>query len=349
MAVNLIHSESDLLAEIKRSAPYEEFRSLHYDNKKRREQTAWELLQTNRGQYSRDFLDQVFDVVDLEGEKTRWFGALLATPNKNLIFETPIERVAEWVEYVCFSEDPPGQILDNCLGGMRIKGASKGLVTLLLYLADPTTHSIWVNRTYEGLSILGRLTEKHNGWGMKYVAFNAAALGFAHAHGFDCREIDWALSFIGSYVTSDGEHFEIDEAVLESSTVPVPVTDDADDEIDDMVGEPMELGVMRWSPTNEMGVVALFIEYRRELGFPIIEFIRPQFPDAAVFEQGGKGYVRRYIEFEYRSKGYKAHHASKRKCHYVVCWDHDWKDCPIPVIELKTEVPKILKRRQEPA
>jgi hypothetical protein len=38
MAVNLINSESDLLAEIKLSAPYEEFRSLPYVNKKRREQ-----------------------------------------------------------------------------------------------------------------------------------------------------------------------------------------------------------------------------------------------------------------------------------------------------------------------
>lgn len=46
MAVNLINSESDLMAEIKRGAPYEEFRSLHYENKKRREQKAWGLLQS---------------------------------------------------------------------------------------------------------------------------------------------------------------------------------------------------------------------------------------------------------------------------------------------------------------
>jgi hypothetical protein len=195
----------------------------------------------------------------------------LATPNKNLIFETPIERVADLIEYVCFSSSPLEQILDNCLGEMRIKGTSKGLVTLLLYLSDPTKYIIWVNRTYEGLLILGRLTEKPSGWGAKYAAFNAAALEFARVHGFDCREIDWALSFIGAYVISDGRHFEIDEAVLGSSTVPVPITDKADDEIDDMVGEPMELRVMRWTPTNEMGVVALFIEHRRELRFPNME------------------------------------------------------------------------------
>lgn len=33
-------------------------------------------------------------------------------------------------------------------------------------------------------------------------------------------------------------------------------------DIDDIVGEAMELQVMRWTPTNEMVVVALFIEFR---------------------------------------------------------------------------------------
>ena len=37
--------------------------------------------------------------------------------------------------------------------------------------------------------------------------------------------------------------------------------DDALD-IDDIVGGPIELQVMRWTPMNEMGVVALFIEFR---------------------------------------------------------------------------------------
>lgn len=86
-------------------------------------------------------------------------------------------------------------------------------------------------------------------------------------------------------------------------------------------------------------------EYRTQLGFPIVEFIRPQFPDAAVFEQTGKGYKRKYIEFEYMSQGYKVHLTSKRKCHYVVCWEHNWKECPIPVIELKAEIPKILFKK----
>ncbi|MFO7535727.1 MAG: hypothetical protein R6X19_08625 [Kiritimatiellia bacterium] len=103
---------------------------------------------------------------------------------------------------------------------------------------------------------------------------------------------------------------------------------------------------MRWTPINEMGVVALFVEFRKELGFPLIEIIRTRFPDAVVFEENAKGqYVRRYVEFEFRSSGYKAHLKTKRQCHYVVCWEHNWKDCPLPVIELKSRVPEIMQGR----
>ncbi|MGA2059178.1 MAG: hypothetical protein ABSG67_01760 [Thermoguttaceae bacterium] len=324
MATTLINSESDLINEIKRSAPYKRFQSQHFKIKVQREQKAWELLKANKGQYNREILENIFDIVDQEGGKSRWFGSLLGTPNRNLIFQSPIGQVSNWIDYVCFSGLDAEVILNNCLDQMKIKGASKGLATLLLYLSDPSKYAIWVNRTYEGLDIIDRMKEKKSGWGAKYAAFNANALEFAHVFSFDYRELDWVLSFIGSYVNSNDSHYEIDEDVLGSSTVPVAVSDEEDDdEIDDMVGEPMELGVMRWTPTNEMGVVALFIEYRRELGFPIVEFIRPQFPDAAVFEQDGKRYVRRYIEFEYRSKGYKSHLTSSRKCHYVVCWEHD--------------------------
>ena len=74
------------------------------------------------------------------------------------------------------------------------------------------------------------------------------------------QEIDWILTFIASYVESSDDHFLIEEDVLKSEEPPISVDDEPD--LDDVVGEPMELQVMRWTPTNEMGVVALFIEFR---------------------------------------------------------------------------------------
>ncbi len=149
------------------------------------------------------------------------------------------------------------------------------------------------------------------------------------------------MALISSYVELKEDNFVIDQDILKDGEVILTVDEESDD-IDDIVGDPMELGVMRWTPTNEMGVVALFVGFREELGFPIIEVIRTRFPDAAVFMKVSNGYVRKYIEFEFRASGFKAHLKTKRKCHYVVCWENDWKDCPVPVIELKKVIPNLL-------
>ena len=51
-----------------------------------------------------------------------------------------------------------------------------------------------------------------------------------------------------------------------------------------------------------------------------------------------------HIEFEYKSSHFKRHGHLKRmnegiKCDMIVCWEHDWVECPegIEVLELKTE------------
>lgn len=43
------------------------------------------------------------------------------------------------------------------------------------------------------------------------------------------------------------------------------------------------------------------------------------------------------IEFEFRSSSFKAHAHAAAGCDVIVCWHHDWPDCPtrIEVIELK--------------
>jgi len=341
-----VDNEKELVEEIKQSKAYKEFKSKQLQPKIDREKDAWQLLEKYRGQYTREVLIHIFDTVDFFRNKARWFGALLATPNRNLIFESEPNIINQWLETLLFSGQEPESTLDICLKKLKIKGASKGLATLLLYLSNPVKYNIWVNATQNGLLVLGRISEfKGNDWGENYAQFNKAATEFRIKHGFQPQEVDWALTFIASYVESEDNHFLVSEDVLKAEQVALAVDDESDD-IDDIVGEPMELGVMRWTPTNEMGVVALFIEFRGDLGFPLIEVIRTRFPDAAVFENSSKGYIRRYIEFEFKSSGYKAHLKSKRKCHYVVCWENDWKDCPIPVIELKREIPPFISKRK---
>ena len=50
-----------------------------------------------------------------------------------------------------------------------------------------------------------------------------------------------------------------------------------------------------------------------------------------------------WIEFEFKSSHFKAHNHDINECDVIVCWEHDWKDCPIEVIELRT---KIMELRQ---
>ena len=42
------------------------------------------------------------------------------------------------------------------------------------------------------------------------------------------------------------------------------------------------------------------------------------------------------IEFEYESKNFLLHGHDPKRCDVIVCWRHNWKECPeeIEVIEL---------------
>ena len=35
------------------------------------------------------------------------------------------------------------------------------------------------------------------------------------------------------------------------------------------------------------------------------------------------------------------------RCDYVVCWEHDLRTCPVEVIELKKEIPRVMLLRKK--
>jgi len=111
---------------------------------------------------------------------------------------------------------------------------------------------------------------------------------------------------------------------------------------DEKLGEPAELKVIRFTPTNEMGVVVLFTSFMRDLGFDGFEFIRAGFPDACVFEKTETGRHRQYVEFEFRASDFRIHVKNPKhnriRCDYVICWENDYPLCPVKVIELKKEL-----------
>jgi hypothetical protein len=92
---------------------------------------------------------------------------------------------------------------------------------------------------------------------------------------------------------------------------------------------------MQHAPLNEFGVVFLFGMLAKELGF-IVEAIGAPFPDcqAKRLDQDGQFYKNVMIEFEYYSSAFRKHRHDPARCDLIVCWKHDWKDCPIEVLEL---------------
>ena len=108
-------------------------------------------------------------------------------------------------------------------------------------------------------------------------------------------------------------------------------------------GAPLDFGNLIYEPINEQGVVFLFGMVSRTLGFSI-EYKGTDFPDceAKRYTEGGRRRQQRVkIEFEYRSRDFD--HVIE-DCDIIVCWENNWgNDCPLEVIELRTEIEKLRK------
>lgn len=105
-------------------------------------------------------------------------------------------------------------------------------------------------------------------------------------------------------------------------------------------GEPIDFRGLRFAPVNEQGVVYLFGMISHELGY-LIESVRTSFPDCEgkrCFDKQNNQWEHITIEFEYRSSHFKDHGHDPDQCDVVVCWIHDWDDCPVEVLELRDAI-----------
>jgi hypothetical protein len=99
------------------------------------------------------------------------------------------------------------------------------------------------------------------------------------------------------------------------------------------------------APTNEQGVVYIFGVVSYELGF-IVESLQPFFPDCHAKRRTDNGCWRRVrIEFEFRSKLFYRHGHPPEAVDLIVCWQHDWPDCPVEVLELKTAIASLMQKQ----
>jgi hypothetical protein len=102
-----------------------------------------------------------------------------------------------------------------------------------------------------------------------------------------------------------------------------------------LYGEPLSLEPMATAPTNEAGVMFLFATLARELGYVVIK-VQKAFPDCEAFRRLANGRWQRVrIEFEFTSRNFVLHGHDVKGCELLVCWEHDWRECPVEVVELR--------------
>ena len=110
-------------------------------------------------------------------------------------------------------------------------------------------------------------------------------------------------------------------------------------------GEALDFPGLRRAPINELGVVFLFGLLSKKLDFDV-EAIHSAFPDCIakrLIDRKRNRWKQVRIEFEYLSRNFLLHQHEHEHCDLIVCWIHDWRECPttIEVIALKDEIDKL--------
>jgi hypothetical protein len=105
-------------------------------------------------------------------------------------------------------------------------------------------------------------------------------------------------------------------------------------------GRPLPMEELLHEPVNEGGVMFAFGAVARRLGFAVRQIHR-EFPDCEAVREVARGQWQPvWIEFEFESRNFLLHGHDPRKCDVIVCWVHNWPECPknIEVIELSKVV-----------
>lgn len=99
-------------------------------------------------------------------------------------------------------------------------------------------------------------------------------------------------------------------------------------------GPPMMNMGMACGPENENGVLFLFGMRAWQLGF-VVKKIQTAFPDClALRKVDEQTWQEARIEVEYESRNFLRHGHPPSGCDLIVCWIHNWPECPVEVVEL---------------
>lgn len=106
---------------------------------------------------------------------------------------------------------------------------------------------------------------------------------------------------------------------------------------------------LRHEPVTEQGVVLLFGMVFKELHFRV-DAIQQGYPDCSgsrASDTVENSWENVRIEFEYRSSRFFTQGHDPDGCDLIVCWKHDWEDCPktLKVLELSKAIKRLPRGR----
>ena len=192
-----------LIWNLKDSQSYKYFKAV-LPKKINNELKAKEIILNNLGSLSGSHLQAAFTLVDEPyssyppwcHDSRPWFGRLLKPNANNMINEKP-ETINQWFSIICDAGISPENKINLLQKGQKhyIKGASVGLITLILYLLDKVHYSVWFKGQHDGLAILDPRIGEYSGSSRQYVEFNRVAKEFARRYDFADEELDFLFSW----------------------------------------------------------------------------------------------------------------------------------------------------------
>jgi hypothetical protein len=190
------------------------------------------------------------------------------------------------------------------------------------------------------------LTSKHCGqpFTRRYGSWRSVPAGMMEYARKEGVEGDWedVLKLITVFLQEEPERDRISTSDNMALSWPTMLTDEP------IYGEPLSHPSVSYAPTNESGVIFLFGTVAEKLGF-MIQRVQTGFPDCEAIRRIEPGRWQRVrIEFEYESRNFLAHMHPATKCDLIVCWRHNWKDCPLDVLELCQVVRSQLEESRNP-
>jgi len=182
-------TEDNLIDFMRKSERSRRFWKEGLKDKIKRENEAWNLLQSNLGKINKDILNKILNLID----SSHAYG-------RSRIFTNPDGMLNTWFNYLINGEEPESVRIEKCLDDTNYKlyGVGKGLITRFLYLKDPISFNVMMDSTIDGLERLGRFDSKRGKrrWRDYYNDYNIAVKEFINRFNLVPQSVDWVLAKI---------------------------------------------------------------------------------------------------------------------------------------------------------